>query len=217
MVAIVTIELTSYWRAGTGRGSAGRLDALCLRDRDGLPYLPGRTLKGLLRDAVDRAEQWGWFDDLSPSGEDSSGTLVQRLFGQAGFHRSDAAGEGSLTPIRNTRSGTLAIANATLPETDRRALASAEAVWRRRLFEVVNTTAMDPETGTALDKTLRAEEVALPMTLEAHVSPLAGAPETWREVLDRALPLVRGLGSGRSRGFGQCRLTLVDAAEGAVA
>ena len=73
-------ELHSFWQAGTGRGSGAVLDMLAHRDADGLPCLPGRTAKGLLRDVVGRAEDWRylppgttehWFGSRAPVGEES--------------------------------------------------------------------------------------------------------------------------------------------------
>ena len=48
------IDIQSYWHPSTGRGQGSDVDALAHRDKDGIPCLPGRTIKGLLRDAVNR-------------------------------------------------------------------------------------------------------------------------------------------------------------------
>ena len=70
----LSIEVRSYWHAGGGRGGGLVVDAVVHRDADGLPVLSGRHLKGLLRDALERAQAWGWFSD-SPG-------IAARLFGQ---------------------------------------------------------------------------------------------------------------------------------------
>lgn len=44
------ITTTSDWHVGAGHGVVGDLDALVRRDHDQLPYVPGTTLTGLLRD-----------------------------------------------------------------------------------------------------------------------------------------------------------------------
>lgn len=46
----INIQLKSFWATGAGK-SGTSLDSIVLRDKDGLPYIPGRTFKGLLRDA----------------------------------------------------------------------------------------------------------------------------------------------------------------------
>ena len=55
----LTVEILSYWHAGSGLGRGADLDALVLRNGDDLPYLPGRTLKGLLREAFMICEEMG--------------------------------------------------------------------------------------------------------------------------------------------------------------
>ena len=57
--ATLTITFFSWWHAGSGLGRGGDADALVIRDATGLPYLPGKTVKGLLRDAVQLAEDHG--------------------------------------------------------------------------------------------------------------------------------------------------------------
>ncbi|MEQ8817876.1 MAG: RAMP superfamily CRISPR-associated protein [Thalassobaculum sp.] len=207
--ATIVIDLESYWHVGTGRGSSGLIDSLCARDRDGLPYLPGRSLKGLLRDAVDRAEAWGWFADLGhpPTATGTDGALTRRLFGQIGFEREGDSRSG--TPIRVTERGCLAFTSARLAALERAALTGQSAL-KEHLFATLATTAVDPTTGTAKEQSLRTDEVAVPVTLEATVSALEDSvPPDWRAILALAMPLVRAVGGSRSRGLGQCRLSLV--------
>lgn len=209
--ASIRLELEGFWRAGTGRGSSGLVDELCARDRDGLPYLPGRSLKGVLRDAVERAEAWGWYQDRGhpPPAPRAAASLTRRLFGQIGFERIPETGRlGIGAPIRLTSSGCLAFTSARLPTPERAALARQPQLTEH-LFATLATTAVDPNTGTALDKTLRTQEVAIPLVLEATVStPVDDGPQDWQELLALAFPLVRAIGSGRSRGLGRCRLSI---------
>ena len=74
-------------------------------------------------------------------------------------------------------------------------------------------TAVDHESGSALNKSLRSMEVIVPLVLQAEVSVLPGcSPKTdWPQLLQKALPLMRGLGSQRNRGLGQVTVTLEDA------
>ena len=46
----VDFSILSYWHAGSGQGRSAVSDALVQNDRNGLPFLPGRTVKGLLRE-----------------------------------------------------------------------------------------------------------------------------------------------------------------------
>lgn len=47
------IEMHSYWHCGTGLSAGGDADALVIKDMEGLPYIPGRTMKGLIREAAE--------------------------------------------------------------------------------------------------------------------------------------------------------------------
>jgi CRISPR-associated protein Csx10 len=49
--ARLRVSTGSDWHVGSGGGTPGYVDAHVRRDADGLPYLPGTTLTGVLRDA----------------------------------------------------------------------------------------------------------------------------------------------------------------------
>lgn len=50
-VSALTVHPLTDWHVGAGHGEPGGVDATIRRDHDGLPYVPGTTLTGLLRDA----------------------------------------------------------------------------------------------------------------------------------------------------------------------
>jgi CRISPR/Cas system CSM-associated protein Csm3 (group 7 of RAMP superfamily) len=207
---ILRIDLSGYWRAGGGRSSGYHLDTLCERDHQGLPYFPGRQLKGILRQAVARAESWGWFDDFDlPPGPCLC--WEELLFGSA---------SGTLERDR-TWPGTLIIGNAELVSEERAFLAAPEQVeLREQLFASLFSTAID-DTGSAQTASLRGMEVALPLSLHAPLTLELTSPDPelqeqqhallasglgW-QVLAASLHLVDAVGSGRSRGLGEARLT----------
>lgn len=186
----LVIDIHNWWQPGTGRGSGAHLDALANTDADGIPELPGRTVKGLLRDAVRRAEELGWIEE----------GLTESLFGK----EADQDGNGS-TP------GALRIASARLSGDERRWLASqAGEAARKQLFAELASTAIDADTGSARAASLRAIQVVLPLKLEARIDRLPGheLPDAWDESIEKALPLIRAVGSGRSRGLGRATLSL---------
>lgn len=186
----LVIDIHSWWQPGTGRGSGAHLDALAHTDANGLPELPGRTVKGLLRDAVHRAGALGWIENA----------MTAILFGK----EADGEGNGS-TP------GALRIASARLPKQERRWLASqAGEAARQQLFAELASTAIDENTGSAQTASLRAIQVVLPLKLVARINVLPGheLPDDWVETLKISLPLIRAVGSGRSRGLGRATLSL---------
>ncbi len=190
------VEFLGYWHAGTGRGSGHHLDALTCRDACGLPYLPGKTLRGLLRDAVAKLEKWG----VEPA---IGGGTTQQLFGGPAWERDG----DTLRTRERTEPGALFVSDARLPEPVRRFLGwpgEEQARLRAGLFRAHFSTAIT-QAGVAREKSLRGMELVVPLVLEAEVKPLPGREvEGWREAILAALPLVRAAGAHRTRGLGRC-------------
>jgi len=195
---VLKVDIRSYWHAGGGRGAGAVLDAVVHRDPHGLPVLPGRHLKGLLRDALRRAEAWGWAG-YGPG-------ITRALFG-------GPAGDGG---ERRSEAGCLRVSDAALPE-DLAAWLAHEAGGRAhlpRLFRGLYATAVEHDSGTALDRSLRGVEVTVPLTLQATIQPLPGRapPSDWARLIDGVLPLVDAVGGHRTRGLGRAVLSLEDVA-----
>lgn len=195
--AILTVDVRSYWHAGTGRGSGHHLDAL-VEVRDGIPYLPGKHLRGLLRDAVYRLERWGTDPFVIGKGD------TERLFGPR-VNGTDSSAREKLKPL----SGMLAVSDASLPEDVRQWLQTDEGKKHLpHLFREHHSTAIDDQTGIAENRSLRGMQIAVPLVLEAEierVKPVDGCD--WKEKIRFALPLVRAVGGHRSRGFGRSLLS----------
>lgn len=195
----LVVEVLDLWHAGSGRGQGRSLDAVVVVDPQGLPYLPGRQLKGLLRDAVRCLEHWGHVP----------ADTTARLFGAE-----VPTGSDDLRLLRS-RPGVLHVSNATLTPAERDWLVSpAGRQQLPRLFVEVFSTAMDDQ-GVAKDQTLRAIQMVVPMTLHATLTldvsdPQQAAP-LWA-VLKQAAQLVQHVGAHRSRGAGRARLNLKEAA-----
>lgn len=189
----------SYWHPGTGGGLGARLDARA-RTLNGLPVLPGRTLKGVLRDAAGRAEALGWFNDLPAIG----GRWTDVLFGRA-------ATEGSSVP------GILRFGSAELDAATMcayRALpADGQVLAARGMRSALHQTAIDAN-GVAVEGSLRGIEVFVPMPLVAPIewigTPEHPEPALAFTILTRSFALVEGLGAHRTRGLGRVELSLED-------
>jgi len=190
----------SYWHPGTGGGLGAWLDAR-VRSLDGLPVVPGRTLKGVLRDAVKRAEDLGW---LGAHGA-SDRPWADRLFGE------DATSTSASVP------GQLRIGSAELDANTRAAFRSlddsGQAEALRGMRAALYQTAID-DSGVAAEGSLRGLEVYVPMPLVAPLewigdTDAAEASQAFA-VLARSLSLVEGLGAHRTRGLGRVELTLED-------
>lgn len=205
----LNVDLHYYWHAGSGSSSGTHLDALCERDGAGLPFLAGRHLKGLLRHALQRAEQWHWLSEsLLPQGPMDDWESL--LFGT----RSQTAQRFQTFP------GLLVIDDAVLPVTER-AWFECNPADKPLIFEELYSTAINAK-GCASAQSLRGMEVALPMALEASVTcELTALDKEHRQqqravietvdissLIARILPLIDAVGAHRSRGLGEASLRL---------
>lgn len=181
----IKIDLLSYWCTGSGIGRGADVDELVLKDRKGLPYLPGKTLKGLLREGMQACED---------AGRVAAGR-TRELFGTPSAQgRPDASVPGKVF-----------FSDAVLAAQEADWLGCTEATSARSaLYERFSSTSLD-EKGMARSKTLRTVELCVPVTLVASCH---GAADGWPDDLAAACSLVRGLGSHRNRGLGRCQITV---------
>ncbi len=193
MSATLIIDLQGWWHPGGGRGAGAVADAVAHRDSHGLPVLPGRHLKGLLREACLHAEAFGW-----PGFEH----LADTLFGE----RTEDTDPGQVP-----KPGCLRIGDATLEPALHEWLGSEQGKHLQpHLFQVLHATAIDHDSGTAVNQSLRGIEVVVPLKLQASITPIPGQqpPAGWQQRLEEILPLIEAVGAYRSRGLGRAVLTL---------
>ena len=177
------LTFLGYWHCGSGLGAGAKADALVVKDSDGLPYVPGRTVKGLVREAVATLVALGRADEAG----------MARVFGKEG----DAS--ASDLPLQ----GSAFFSDATLPGEERKDILAHSAA--DMLYSLMASTSID-ETGVAKDHTLRSVEVTVPCELSGRIS---GLTDSMAGAVGQALGLIRRLGLGRSRGLGRCAFAIV--------
>ena len=134
-----SIEFHTDWHCGSGLAAGADVDALVVKDEKGMPFVPGKTVKGLLREAVeelyetnsDLRKAFGFFDDK----ED----MVK---------------------------GCMFFTNAELNKEEYDAIVSNDVV--RFMYRDIASTAIDDD-GIAKDHSLRKMEVVVPCTLHGEV------------------------------------------------
>lgn len=213
----IHLDFKNYWHVGSGKGRGHYLDAECLKDNYGLPFVSGKQLKGLLRHAVRRAEAWGWYKDTAAIAAEGQYSLEDLLFGSADQR------EGRF----ETTAGMLFVGNATLPKPEYDYLKdNDQAALRQYLYQPLYNTKIDYETGTAEDMSLRGTETALPMSLYVQLQlQLTALDETllqqqrallandpW-QIIKKALPLIDAIGAHRSRGLGEVSLSFTQSSQ----
>ena len=197
----VTIVFTSDWGVSTGVGHAGRTHSKLERGSDGQPIVRGTVIAGVLREqAMLAVRALDGPDEKSPKKWTS---FALWLFGQ------DPNSEPGSTPH------------------PRHVLFSEATPASKIPIHDTVSLSIDPQTGTARDQFLRFTERAAPGVLTGAFTLIdeAGSelsnPATIKAahfLLGVAGLMVRGIGSGRSGGDGECTVLVtnheVEAREG---
>ena len=203
MRSMYTITFYSDWQIASGVGDGYLADSYLCRDAEGFLYLPGRAVKGALREGAHRL-------GLARPDLAQCETL---------FFGSRSQGEGF------NKSGALTVGEAKLPEevlSALRAVNPAErAIFMRDLTLLRSQTAL--ENGTAKNASLRTQECGIAgMTFEGTLevttrlfmtSEQQCPDEAWlKGYLAAVCAASKSMGSGRSRGLGQCTIALAASA-----
>lgn len=180
------IDFFSYWHCGSGLSAGADVDELVVKDRRGLPFVPGRTVKGLLRDACDDVCRYAGLAEAD----------IRRVFG----FFADAPDEA----VR----GCAFFSDAEIPRLE------ADAIVAERLadclYRSVASTAINDADGVAADASLRKVQVVVPCRLEGSVF---GVPDDFVDGLGLAMGLVKRLGRGRGCGLGRCHMSVASVSE----
>ncbi|MBP7642042.1 MAG: hypothetical protein KA767_01820 [Saprospiraceae bacterium] len=188
-----TITFLEYWQVSSGLGIGSAADSECLKDDKGLPYIPGKTLKGLWRDA------------FLYSGQEKN---IAEYFGKDAEEKEkdDIMSETQKKPIitlqdKNSEPGRARWSNATLSSALIHGLKDKNEL-KAQLYTSVTSTAIN-EKGVAKAKSLRTAQVCLPLTLEGEIT-MSDSISRDEDLFKKAAPWLRRMGMGRNRGFGRC-------------
>lgn len=189
MIKIIA-DIESYWQISTGRGAGHFMDTLIDTDQHNLPFVSGKTLKGLFRDALNKLEIW---QEIQPS-------YTENYFGSATQEKDR----------HNTSQGSLYFSNLQLLADEINALNENETL-KSHLTKVITTTSIEHETGIVINKSLRSQQVAVPLRLEGEIS-LEKLNQEDKKIafkkIQQASSLVTHIGAKKSRGYGQVKWTL---------
>ena len=54
------VRFLDYWHIGSGVSGGSRVDSMVLKDENNLPFIPGKTIKGLLREMAEEVFSKEW-------------------------------------------------------------------------------------------------------------------------------------------------------------
>ncbi|MDE6668214.1 MAG: CRISPR-associated protein [Muribaculaceae bacterium] len=184
------IDFFSDWHCGSGLSAGADVDALVIKDNCGLPFIPGKTIKGLVREAMEDLLLYKSFDKKEKETMDS---LFKETFGFFNGERGEMI------------KGQAFFTNAELKDAERKAIIAdkLQAFMYRRL----SSTAIDAD-GVAKPNSLRRMEVVVPCTLEGRILDVPG-DEKFRTLMEEALSYIKRLGQNRNRGLGRCAFSVM--------
>ena len=196
----LTLKLKSDTLLGRGDGIAGMLNAEVQHDDYGLPYLSGKTLKGLLTASCGEI-----MFALQQCGQEADWLVpAQHLFGGPGGIELDAR-------------SWLHVGDAVLPGDLRAAIIDdieqskkktpTERITRQTILDSLTTlrrqTAMNPQTGAPLKEALRTSRVIIRgLEFSAHLLFLQKPTEREIQLLAACIKGLRRVGTNRNRGLG---------------
>lgn len=175
------IEFYTDWHCGSGLSAGADLDALVIKNKDQLPFVPGKTIKGLLREAIEEIHR------LSDNKERSN---IEKALG---FFEKDKKNN----EVRSVRSDCF-FEDAALPTNLASAIKQNET--SRFLYRTIASTQID-ENGTAKDNSLRKMQVTIPVKLQGRI---LNVPNEFEQDIKQGLQYIKRLGVNRNRGLGRC-------------
>lgn len=189
----LNFDIQTEWHIGTGDEGGAYADALMLKDQNNLPYIPGRSIRGLLKEA------FLLMQDSIKNSEAPHLRLTKLLFGEEGAQ------------------GLLRITNATLSEQEIAYFnKNKQSGACKHLYRVHYTTAVNNKTGVAKEGTLRGMEVAAPMALTCSMTLDSNHPsfnkfdnKALARHIEEVVPLITNIGAKRHRGYGQVVVTVI--------
>ncbi|HLO88057.1 MAG TPA: RAMP superfamily CRISPR-associated protein [Nostocaceae cyanobacterium] len=199
----IKITLLNDWHIGSGAGVPGDIDSLVQKDQNGLPYIPAKTLTGILRDSCELVA-FG----LDNGAEDGLWQQwVDYLFGE----------QPSLAKLPIEKApipAALSIRAAYFSEPFVAALNSKPNVKNAITF-IKPGISIDPVSGCAKEDFLRFEEVVrggavLEAKCELSLLGNKKQKEAAYALLASGAKLVERLGGKRRRGTGKCTLVIQD-------
>lgn len=173
-----TITFLSDWHAGSGLSSGADADAVVIKDKNNLPYLPGKTIKGLLKDVFKDIEEVQ--PNLLPAG------FVKNYFGDYADKK------------KPSEAGSLFFSNAELSQEEQSQISKDMTEFLYRNFA---STAIE-ENGVAQKNSLRVMEVCIPVQLNGYID---GVNKSDIDAFKKAFDYLRHLGINRNRGLGRCK------------
>jgi len=201
------IEFFDNWHTGSGLSAGADLDDLVIKDTDKLPFVPGKTIKGLVRQALEDILAFkGDVDDKKMKIEETFGLLKEEPVLKDVANKSDV--DEIETEINRLVRGTVFFTNATISDELSNKIKNSDL--QKYLYSRLASTAIG-EDGIAKEHSLRQMEVTIPCVLYGKIY---GIDSHLKENMIDALSFIKRLGVNRNRGLGRCQFSVTKIEEG---
>lgn len=135
-----TIKFFSPWHCGSGLAAGAALDLLVVKDRNGLPYMPGKTMKGLVKE---------WAEKIIALHSLVCDKVLNDAFGE------EAKSQGCMY-----------FSNAELDKSE--AIVIVKNKMQEYMYTALSSTAID-EKGISIDHSLRRIEAVIPCEISGFI------------------------------------------------
>lgn len=190
---IMDIKLLSDLCVSDGGVYNSAIDTDACYDKQGLPYIPARRIKGCLKECADELNDWG------------IAIPTEKLFGRGG-------NQPGTVRIGNARLADFHSYRETLLQNAGSVVTHPQNVLRE--FSYIRTqTSIDYETGTAKDHSLRMMRV---VKRGLHFEAEVVMQECDFSSVEKCCTIMNHMGMARTRGFGEIAVTLREKEENAL-
>lgn len=190
----IKYEVTFHtdWHCGSGLAAGADVDALVVKDKDDMPFIPGKTIKGLVREAVEELLF------LKKEFENKSNAIWQ-AFGNSEDRNTKKETDCSKN-YELMEKGCMFFTNATLDNKEQKAIVSNHAA--KFMYRDIANTAIGND-GIAKEHSLRKIQVVVPCTLYGVIMDV---PDEMVDEIIESLQFIKRLGQNRNRGLGRCTI-----------
>lgn len=182
------IRFLDYWHTSSGLSTGADVDLTVLKDEHGLPVLPGKTLKGLFREAAENLNEL--------NSELISKDFIHSIFGEQ-------LPKGAKTEDEyEVKEADSFFTDAKLSEKIYN-LVTDKKIQPNYLYKAIASTQID-ENGQAKDYSLRQMQVTVPLELYAEIFDI---DKKYEPQMELCFKYVKRLGLNRNRGLGRCEIS----------
>lgn len=174
------ITFLDFWHLSSGLSGGVRFDNSVIKDNEGFPFVPAKSLKGVLREVA--TLQKAHF----------SNDFVESCFGE------------EVQKNRAPNAGACHFSNATLGQLTKKELKAQNL--SHFLFAKIASTAIDEKFGSAKDGSLREIEVVKPISLYGTIH---NVPSQHTQTMQNLLKSLKSMGLNRNRGLGRLKIEIL--------